>query len=952
MVAKRELVFSSFRLDTANAQLLRGEEQIALRSKTFEVLRYFVDRPGQLVTKKELLDAIWAKVSVSDTMPAICVAELRAALGDRVRQPRFIETVHRRGYRFIAPVTPAMNLAPAPKTLPKSRALFVGRQAEIKRLRSQLSRLQQGMGGMVLISGRAGVGKTRLVTELGIEAARDGMLTLLGNCYDREDPVPYLPFVEILEAVLELVSDPSALRALLGADAAEISRLLPRVRRLFSNIPAPVELPSAQSQRMLLTAVGDVLSRAASDKHLLLVLEDLQWADQGTLALALHLARIIHKIPVLIVATYRDDDLNLIDPLARTLEELIRLDLVEQISLLGLPESAVAEMVQSLGASEPSATLVRLLHKTTDGNPFFVSELVRHLTEHHKLSELDQKVGPETMAEALDLPQSLRLVIGRRVSRVGEETRGVLATAAVVGRSFSFALLRAATHDYTDLLIDRIEEAEKAGLLSSELVQDETQFNFAHELVRRVVLDDLSVARRQRIHLAVATALESLHADTADDYAGELAYHLWKAGDSAEVAKTVHYLQTAGRRAVQSGAFKEAEVYFNRAIATLRRGPERAELEFDLQYALLHVLSIIRGSGANQSIQTVRRLQELGKKIGNPERLVRALWSAWNSISARSDIAVAEQMVDQLTEIARSSGSLSGLSMAHMLRGISCHYYRGDLAQAKQHYEAAIASYGETEFLGDIWDPHVRALSQIALVLWHSGKPDQAKVKAHESITLADRLKSPLGGALYLAAVLYIHLREPSRVQEIAERLLSLAAEQQSVFIKDASVCRGWALAQQGNANEGTALIRSGLDSYLTLGFRLDAFTSRLLSEAQACAGQLEEALDTIQAAIPAIGAMQITLPSLFWWRGELHLKRGDESSADHDFREAVAAARRIGSKAYELRASTSLARLLRDTNRSDEARRMLSETYGWFTEGFDTADLKDAKALLDQLRT
>jgi len=331
---------------------------------------------------------------------------------------------------------------------------------------------------------------------------------------------------------------------------------------------------------------------------------------------------------------------------------------------------------------------------------------------------------------------------------------------------------------------------------------------------------------------------------------------------------------------------------------------------------------------------------------------VRASWSAWNSISARNDIAVAEQMVDQLTETARGSGSRSGLSMAHMLRGISCHYYRGDLAQARQHYEAAIASYVETEFLGDIWDPHVRALSQIALVLSHSGKPYQAKVKAHESVTLADRLKSPLGGDLYLAAVFYIHLRDPSKVQEIAERLLSLASEQQSVFINDASVCRGWAMAQQGNANEGTALIRSGLDSYLTLGFRLDAFTSRLLSEAQACAGQLKEALDAIQAAIPAIGAMQITLPSLFWCRGELHLKRGDESLADHDFREAVAAARRIGSKAYQLRATTSVARLLRDTNRRAEARAMHAEIYNWFTEGFDTADLKDAKALLDDLKS
>ncbi len=701
---------------------------------------------------------------------------------------------------------------------------------------------------------------------------------------------------------------------------------------------------------MLLGAVGNVLSRAASEKPLLVLLEDLQWADQGTLALVLHLARNIHKVPVLILGTYRDDDLNSADALARTLEELIRLDLVEQIRLLGLPQSAVAQMVQSLSGSEPSPTLVSLLHTTTEGNPFYATELFRHLTEHGKLNELDHKTDVEITPEALELPQSLRLVIGRRTTRVGDETRSMLATAAVIGRSFSFALLLAATHVNSDVLIDRLEEAEKAGILCSEILQDETKFKFAHELIRRVILDDLPVVRRQRLHLAVATAIESLHPDTADENANELAYHLWNADAFASVAKTVGYLQTAGRRAVQSGALKEAEVYFKQAIATSRRSPERTELEFDLEYALLHVLSLTRGSGANQSIQTVKRLQELSKKIGNPEQLIRALWSAWNSKSARGDMAVAEQIVDQIMEVAQCSGSSAGLTMAHMLRGVSSHYYRGDLAKAKQHYETAIASYSESEFFGDTWDPHVRALAQISLVLWHLGSADQAKIKARESIALAARLKSPLGGALYLADVLYIHLREPSKVQEIAERLLSLATEQQSVFMDDASVCRGWAMAQQGNADEGIALIRSGLDSYVTLGFRLDTFTLRLLSEAQACAGQLEEALDTIQAATAAIGTMQITLPSLFWWRGELHLRCGDANLADHDFREAVFAARRIGSKTYELRAATSLARLLDKQGKRGEAHATLAEIYNWFTEGFDTADLKDAKSLLDEL--
>ena len=297
MVAKRERLFSPFRLDTANALLWREDEQILLRSKTFEVLRYFIDRPGQLITKKELLDSIWAEVSVSDTMPAICIAELRAALGDQVRQPKFIETVHRRGYRFIAPVTTATNVASAPGWVSKSRALLVGREAEISRLRNQLRLVQQGIGGMVLISGTAGIGKTRLAAELGVEAEQDGMLTLLGNCYDREDPVPFVPFVEVLEAAFERAPNRSASASCLAPTLLKSRGSYRRSAGCSAASRRLIELPPAQSQRMLLGAVGNVLSRVASDKPLLVLLEDLQWADQGTLALVLHLARNIHKVP-------------------------------------------------------------------------------------------------------------------------------------------------------------------------------------------------------------------------------------------------------------------------------------------------------------------------------------------------------------------------------------------------------------------------------------------------------------------------------------------------------------------------------------------------------------------------------------------------------------------------------------------------------------------------------
>src|ERR1019366_8229814 len=241
--------------------------------------------------------------------------------------------------------------------------------------------------------------------------------------------------------------------------------------------------------------------------------------------------------------------------------------------------------------------------------------------------------------------------------------------------------------------------------------------------------------------------------------------------------------------------------------------------------------------------------------------------------------------------------------------------FRGELTRAMQHSAAAIASYNESDWSGDVWNPDVDSLSSMGLVLWHLGKGDQGRAKSRESISLSERLKSPacITASLGNASRFYMNLREPGNVREAAERLSTLASEQQlPQFVAGGSVYRGWAMAEQGRTDEGIALIRHGVDSALTLGHRLGLPRSLIaLSEAQARAGQMEEALATIEQALSAVGEQQIFLPYVLWRRGDLHLKRGDETRAAGDFREAIAAARRIGSKAYELRATTSPPRLL-----------------------------------------
>jgi adenylate cyclase len=320
----------------------------------------------------------------------------------------------------------------------------------------------------------------------------------------------------------------------------------------------------------------------------------------------------------------------------------------------------------------------------------------------------------------------------------------------------------------------------------------------------------------------------------------------------------------------------------------------------------------------------------------------------------QGELTAAQQVAEQLMEIAERSGSRYGLTLAHSTLGL-IFAFRGELTRAMQHSAAAIASYNESDWSGDVWNPHVDSLSSMGLVLWNLGSGDQGRAKIREAISLSERLKSPAGMAASLlnASRLYMELREPGTAREAAERLFTLASEQQlPLYVASGSINRGWAMAEQGRTDEGIALIRAGLDSPATLGNRLGLPGSlTALSEAQARAGQIEEALATIEQAFSAVGEMQIHLPGLLWWRGELHLKRGDETKAAGDFREAIAVARRMGSKAFELRATTSLARLLAKQGKRDEARAMLAEINNWFTEGFDTADLKDAKALLEQFK-
>jgi class 3 adenylate cyclase/tetratricopeptide (TPR) repeat protein len=461
------------------------------------------------------------------------------------------------------------------------RTPFVGREAERAELRRLLDQSIRGQGALVMIGGEPGVGKTRLAEEVLLEARQRGFLAWSGRCYEMEGAPPYIPFVEILESAARVIPQP-ALREALGDSAPEVAKLLPELRRLFPDIPPPLELPPEQERHYLFNSVREFVAWAARAQPLLLILDDLHWGDDATLLLLQHIAQQLREVPVLILGTYRDVELDVARPLARALEELLRQRLAHRIALRRLPQDGVAAMLRALSGQEPPTTLVEAVYAETEGNPFFVEEVFQHLTEEGKLFDAQGRWRADLRVEELDVPEGVRLVIGRRLERVCEDCRRVLTAAAVIGRGFSFELLDALGDPSagsgqgvdTDALLDAVDEAERARLIIAASDGPEARFTFAHELIRQTLIGGLSLPRRQRLHLRIAEAMERAYARSIEEHAADLAHHLYQAGAAADPEKTVRYLALAGDQALAAAAFEDALRHYENALS-LHRADDR-----------------------------------------------------------------------------------------------------------------------------------------------------------------------------------------------------------------------------------------------------------------------------------------------------------------------------------------------------------------------------------------
>jgi len=753
-------------LEQHNRQHPDQQVQVRIGLNTGEAIREEGDLFGSAVdaAARIMAKATGGQILLSETVRGVLGRAKDVELVDR---GRFRLKGFPERWRLYEVVWPEEAVAAAPALV--ERTPFVGREAERAELRRLLDQSIRGQGALAMIGGEPGVGKTRLAEELMAEARQRNMTALIGRCYEMEGAPPYVPFVEMLEAAARMFP-PEALRNALGDSAPEVAKLMPELRRLFPDIPAPLELPPEQERRYLFNGIREFLARAGRAQPLLLVLDDLHWGDDATLLLIQHIAQQLREVPVLIVGTYRDVELDVGRPLARALEELLRQRLAHRIALRRLPQDGVAAMLRALSGQEPPAPLVQAVYAETEGNPFFVEEVFQHLAEEGKLFDAQGRWRPDLEVGELEVPEGVRLVIGRRLERVCEECRRVLTAAAVIGRGFSFELLDALGEVQTDALLDAVDEAERAHLIASTADGREARFTFAHELIRQTLLSGLSLPRRQRLHLRVAEAMERAYGRALEEHAADLAHHLYQAGAAADPDKTVRYLALAGDQALAAAAFEDALRHYENALSLQPADDRRARAdllykrglalrslgrweealadwrqalaayeELDDAEAVSRVCwgmtrLLVWTASYQEAIDTARRgLAVVGEQASADRSRLLAAGGVSHSMSG--DHAQATGMLDQAVAMAEElvDQRLLGLALGYKA---SVHMW---YMQPGPAVEAGLRAVNLLRSAGDLWE--------LADVLWYTqyglmflGRYDEAAEIAREADPLAVRL--------------------------------------------------------------------------------------------------------------------------------------------------------------------------------------------------------------------
>ncbi len=856
---------------------------------------------------------------------------------------------------------------------------FVGRKGELSTLRRALVQAKIGRGQMVAVVGELGLGKSRLFHEFKL-ASQKGCLVLEAYSVSHGKAFPFLPLTEMLKDYFQLVpsDDECARKEKITHKIMQLDRgledVIPYILWLLGLETSTSTLrqmdPQIRKTRKF-EAVTRLFLRESLNQPLILVFEDLHWLDNETQSFLDTFVKALTSANILVLVNYRPEYRH----------EWESTMCCSQIRLAPLDCAETEELLSFLlGADQSLSPLKPILLERAEGTPFFLEEVVQTLSEEGVLAGERGRYRLEATPGRVYIPPTLKAVLAARIDRLQIEEKDLLQQLSVLGRQFSVGLAKQVITQPAQVLDRILLSLQEKEFLYEQPAFPQVRYHFKHALIQELAYSTVLQKQRKVLHEKTARALEALYPANLDEHYGELAHHY---SHSDDIEKAVMYLGLAGQRAAQRSAYYDAIDYLNQTLAlldSLPDSPERTQRKIPFQITLAASFGAAKGYGSREFEQALSSARALCTRAEQAPQLSPVLYALRKMYMARGDLQRADELADHHLRLAQQLESPSVLLVAHLGRGMVSSGL-GDFPRAHAHLDHALQLYDARDHrfhalhYGD--DPGPLCYCYNALILWALGYPDRALAQIQDSINLADTLEHPLSAAWahLFASMLHQYRRESAITLDHAKIVQEISREHGlPLFMGGATITQGWALADQNDAKAGIALVLKGLAMYQAAGARLwRPYFLAILASAHQKSGQSEEALQFLAQALAEAekNNERQQEAELYRVRGELrlaavnrqsnadgqyhypdHVDRVNQDNAEADFTKALAIARRQKARSWELRAGVSLARLWQKQGKIKEARNLLTPIYEWFTEGVDTADLKDAKALIDEIES
>ncbi len=872
---------------------------------------------------------------------------------------------------------------------------FVGRTRETEKLMAAFESVKRGHGQLVAAIADAGVGKSRLFFEFKAMVSLEAM-TLDAYSVSHGRATAYLPVIDLLNDYFGIVpeDDRRRRREKIGGKILmldrEIEDTLPFLIALLgveerdagatrADDGTLAGMEATDRRRGTLKAIERILLRESRNQPLILVFEDLHWVDSATQGLLDLIAENLAAARILMLVNYRpmyqhrwSDQPNYTELKLEPLGLAGANQMLDALLDGGGEATAVAASNGAAHANRATvAELKRFIIEKTDGNPFFMEEMVRTLFERGALRR-DGRLEIVTPLDEIRIPPTVNGILAARIDRLAADGKELLQTLAVIGKGFTLRLIkRVAPSEFAPRLETMLSDLQEGEFIYEEPQAGESKYYFKHALTQEVGYSSMLSERRKLLHERIAGAMEELYASALDDYLAAIAYHY---GRSGNVAKAIEYLSRAGTQAARRAAYSEAAERFGEGIAlllTMPATPERDRSEFEMQSALGQYLIPLKGVAAEEVRIALERARDLAAEYGNEDDVFWTVYGIQFHYIVRLELKTARALGERQLAIAEPSGDPAKRMGAYVAMAQTL-LLTGEPEAARDLCDRALAlprefpnSLHDTGFaadrkrrsrpLGDIGDARAMILSIAASALATTGYPEQSLRRSDEAVATASSLgPHSLIVALNSAAELRFRLRDWDAVLERVAKIEQLADQRElPLWVAYARVLRGQVFIHLGRIEEGIQLMTEGAAGFETTyatvyQWRIHyADALGLLGRADEALVMLTEIENGLNEAGWAMGAAE-----LHRLRGEFLLTRsapGDAVVAEASFRDAIAVARNQHARLFELRAANALARLLDSSGRREEARVMLVDLYGQFTEGFNTNDLKETRALLDR---